>query len=485
LRLTILRSVDLAAGLVAAGLASCGRGEAQSRQEAPALRGAQPVDELSVRGKVELDPPPIKLKKPANVARIRPPPPPQTLAAAAAGVEPPPPEPLGPPMLPPEPSARAPRKPASDNPFDALGLRAGAFLLKPTIDVDFGYDSNPGQLPGKVNGATFTTVASRVEFASDWSRHALHGAVEGSFQRFFDSDNPNRPTLHSVIDGRADVRRDTALEFETRLNLDTERIGSDGVPLSATRRPLELAYGGTLGVVQRFGDTAVALRGNVDRNDYQEVTPGYGRDYTTYGAALRGTYEASPAWQPFVEASADWRQHDDPINASGTTRDSSGASLKAGARLEFSGALRGEASLGYGGRHYVDAPFEDISGVLANASLVWTPTALTTVTLLASTGFDETTVSGATSSVDRTVGVAVAHAFRRNLLGTASVSYNTLNYQGIERKENTIDATLGIEYRLSRSVAVRAQYAYEHLTSTVPGSDYTANSILVGLRLQR
>jgi hypothetical protein len=183
-----------------------------------------------------------------------------------------------------------------------------------------------------------------------------------------------------------------------------------------------------------------------------------------------------------VQLGTDWRRHEAEAEED---RNSRGASVTAGAVLDLTGALKGEASIGYGGRRYEGEDLEDISGVLANASLVWTPTPLTTVTLAAGTSFDETTEPGASGRIIRTAGVAVAHALRRNLVATASISYETQTYDGIDREEDTVDAGLGVEYRLSPTTAVRGRYAFEKLASTVPGEDYTANSMMVGLRLQR
>lgn len=48
-----------------------------------------------------------------------------------------------------------------------------------------------------------------------------------------------------------------------------------------------------------------------------------------------------------------------------------------------------------------------------------------------------------------------------------------------------MNATVKAEYSLTRTVVVKASYTYERLKTTVPGSDYTSNIFLLGLRLQR
>ena len=57
--------------------------------------------------------------------------------------------------------------------------------------------------------------------------------------------------------------------------------------------------------------------------------------------------------------------------------------------------------------------------------------------------------------------------------------------QQILHPEKYFAGTLRAEYNLTRTVAVRASYTFEHLKSTSVGSDYTANVFLLGLRFQR
>ena len=463
------------------------------------LRGTQDDTELTVKGEVAPQPPPIKLKKPPRVTRIRSQPPPalrtiddlatQDPAAARPAVDtgaPDPAAPLPAPKLDTDPpSLRRKPRPVEEDPYAALGIDLGSFLLKPSIEVDFGYDDNPGRQPGDVKGSPFSTVTPKLEFASTWSRSELRGSITGGLTRYFEVDD-NRPTLNALLDGRLDVSRDTSLDAEGRFVLDTERLGSDGVSASATKRPVTLAYGGTLGVTQAFGDASLRLRGSVDRNEYQ-MTPGssVSRNYNTYGLALRAGYEITPALKPFVELDADQRVHDDRFDSAGIRRDSHGLTGLAGLTFELDGALKGEVSAGYGERHYEDPSLDRLRGVITNASLVWTPSALTTVTLTGTTAFNESSITGASGSISRQIGVDIAHSFRRNLIGTAALTQTTTDYQGVSQTEHLWDATVGLEYKFTRSVSVKASYAYEHLASTVPGADYTANTVMLGLKLQR
>ena len=53
------------------------------------------------------------------------------------------------------------------------------------------------------------------------------------------------------------------------------------------------------------------------------------------------------------------------------------------------------------------------------------------------------------------------------------------------REDKRYLASVGVIYKLSRTVQVKGELRTDWLRSNSPGTDYTASAILVGLRLQR
>lgn len=81
--------------------------------------------------------------------------------------------------------------------------------------------------------------------------------------------------------------------------------------------------------------------------------------------------------------------------------------------------------------------------------------------------------------------IELAHSLLRNLTVTASAAYTNTDYQGVQQHDDDYSVGLRADYNLTRSVVVRSSFTHERLKSTVPGSDYTANTVLLGLRLQQ
>ena len=392
------------------------------------------------------------------------------------------------------------RSTPEQNPFAPTGLDVGAGLrLRPYVEAEGGYDDNPNRASGTAaKGSTVARLGAGFGLASDWARHEFKADLRGGYTRYFRVDDADRPDLTGTASLRLDATRDTQLLFDAKVGLDTQRPGSPEITSLGTRgatlegRPLVANYGVGAGVAERFGRFTSTLRGSIDRTDYADgdLSDGSklalrGQSYTTYGLRERVSYEATPGVRPFVEGSLDLRRHDDRIDASGFARDSKGATVKAGSSFELTRTLTGEASAGYGWRRYDDRRLSDLRGPVFDAALIWTATPLTTVTLKAATELGETNLAGASGAIRRRASLEISHALLRNLTIAATGSLADSDYRGADLKERSYSAGLRADYNLTRSIVVRGSFTHERLKSSAPNSDYTANTYLLGLRLQR
>jgi hypothetical protein len=105
--------------------------------------------------------------------------------------------------------------------------------------------------------------------------------------------------------------------------------------------------------------------------------------------------------------------------------------------------------------------------------------------LEASTELDETSLAGSAGALTRGGTLTLEHRLRRWLIATAAAGIELDLYQGIDRRDMSQTGAVGLEWRLSRTASLKAAYGLERLMSSVPGEDFTANLMRVGLRLQR
>jgi len=384
-----------------------------------------------------------------------------------------------------------PRAP-EEEPFAPVGVRAGSFTLRPSLEVYGGYDDNPFRVNSGKLPSTFMKTEGKVEAESNWSRHSLSGELRGAYTDYFEVPGNDRPEAEAKLRGRIDVSSMSRIELEGRAALTTDAAGSPDAITSAKRPPNVYTLEGSAGYVQRFNRVELGLRGMVERSTHQDAELLSGatldlsdRDYTSYGAALRGSYESTPDFKPFAEVAVDRRIYDHKVDFTGVQRGSDGMRLRAGAEFARERRLSGEVSAGYAWRKYEDPTLENISGLIVDASLIWRATGLTTVTLKANSEIGETTLAGASGVFHRQASVTVDHAFRRWLIGTAGASFGIDDYVGTDRRDDRIGLLAGLTYYFNRYAALKGEFRHERLRSTVPGDDYTANIVMLGLRLQR
>jgi hypothetical protein len=396
----------------------------------------------------------------------------------------------------PEPHAPPPRAqvirrgPVDDDPFGPLGIRAGSFILKPSIDVTGGHDSNVTRAPNR-QGSWLTTVTPELQFKSDWSRHELSGTLRGAYTWYEQLPNFNKPEVDAKVNARIDISSQTKADIEGRYKLLADSPGDPNTPGDTLKPPIYQTYGGTFGLTQKFNRLEVTGKGMIDRLQYFNAELDTGgtldlsdRNYNQYGGAGRIGYEVHPGIKPFVEGGIDTRRYDD---AAFTTpnRNSDGRTIKGGVAFELTRKLTGEAAFGYVERKYDDPTLQKISGLIYDGLLIWTATPLSTLRFDLKSTVDEVVLPGVSGALKRDVTVQLDHSFRRWLIGSLKFGFGQDDYIGLDRLDKRYLASAALTYKMTRTVHIKGEYRHEWLRSNVTGADYDADIVLLSLKLQR
>ena len=395
-----------------------------------------------------------------------------------------------------QPPVAPPRKAAPDDDlFAPLGIDLGDIRLKPYLEEDLGYATNPGQVAGGSPSSGTSVTEAGAAFQSLWSTSDLHGQLRGGYADYFTYRAANAPYGSGDVSGRLDVSRDLSLDAQGRFSVTTETassLGLSGVTISSGSAPLLTIGGATFGATDKFGRFSLSLHGSFDRTVYQDALLSNGAtdnlaadNYDDYGVTLRGAYEASPEFSPFVQLAYDEWRYDQVPAVGAFNPNSNGVSASVGASVAMSRLLTGEFSVGYQNRRFTGAAFAPVGAPIFAAALVWTPTPLTTVTLRANGAITDSTVAGASSALTRTVSLDVGHRLLRNFLLGANAGYTTDDYYGVPQNDSTAVFGVRAEYDVNRDVVLKAQANRLIFTSTVPGSNYSADVFTLGLRVQR
>lgn len=389
--------------------------------------------------------------------------------------------------------ARAKARRDQDDPYAPLGVRAGAFTLFPAVELSGGYATNPGQT-ADAKGATLYTIAPELKAQSNWSRHELKADLRGSYTGYSPDTEPtlSRPNVNGKVDGRIDVTKTTRIDLGGRVLVSTDNPGSPNLQAGLAKLPIYSTFGGSVGLGRKFNRFDLSLKGDAERTAYQDSSLVDGstasnkdRNFDQYGVVLRGGYEVTPGVTPYVEGRVDRRTHDEAVDSSGYRRDSKGVTGKVGTTFELTRQLTGDISVGMTRRDYDDARLDALTGLIGDASLVWTASALTTVKFTAASSVGESTLAGVSGVLYRDAGVEVDHAFRRWLIGNVKLGLGLDDYQGTTRVDNRYSAGFGLTYKLNRTVSLKGDFRQDWLRSNDAGNDYTASVFMLGVRIQR
>jgi hypothetical protein len=356
---------------------------------------------------------------------------------------------------------------------------------------------------------------------SNWQRHALNADLRGSYiwySRTWEDiitgsaevdcgcgsttsvavsglpQTLDRPAMESRVYGRLDTHELSHMDAEARFSLGTDNPGSPNVTAGLVRLPIYTRVGGSLGYTQNYNRFDLTLKGGADRVYYQpsQLTDGTtssndDREYHQITLALRGSYDFSPGGRPFAEVSGDTRRHELMYDRNGIRRDSDAIVARAGSTFEMSRIMTGEISAGWLTRKYKDPSLEDLNGPVFDASLIWLPTALTTVTLTGRSGTDESIVAAVSGVLRRDVAVQVDHSFRRWLIGTfrTGMGFDTYASFTTPREDERFFVSAALVYKLSREFQVRGELRRDWLKSSIPSADYEASAALIGVKWQQ
>jgi hypothetical protein len=383
-----------------------------------------------------------------------------------------------------------PLKP-DDNPFAPLGIRVGTFVLRPSIEQGITTTSNADY---SVDGqeAVLSETTLRLNAISDWTRHFATLDAYATFRETLSGYEISETRAGGVaaldLDINEELRGRATLTYERA----PETAASPVVIEGTVEDPIRQTFGGSLGLEKDVGKARFGITGRVERDVYGEADLSDGttlsqddRNATLATLTLRGGYEISPALTPFVEVEGGHRFYDEDVDSSGFRRSSDRFGARGGVEVNLSEKLNGELSAGWIREKFEDNRLTPIEGPTLNALLTWEPERATRVDLSGSTTVEGTTTAGESGSLLHSGKIIVERQVRSNLTASAEVGASYRDYSGSDDHDILFNAQLGATWWLNRYAGLTGRLRHESQTSTIEGRGYEANSVFLGVKLQR
>jgi hypothetical protein len=376
------------------------------------------------------------------------------------------------------------------DPWAALGLRLGQFLMFPTLTLEGGYSTNPDRFSGGED-SFIATLTPALTARSQWERHELSLDLRGTVT-FQEEDNELVPDMDSAVALRLDLSEMTTANLRATYTLQQENASSDAVT-AAIDEPGDIhTFGVEADITHETGLLAVTGGMNVQRTLYTDATLDTGalasnddRDTTEITGTLRLASASGSVMRPFVEGEAGRRLYDQTLDRNGFERSSTLYGLRGGMAFDDGALYRGEVALGYGADRPDDNRLDTVQGITLDGNIVWAFSPLTTLTLTAVTDLTPTTLTGSAGALSRQAGARIDHALRRNVNVSLEGRYEDIRYEGLSRKDKLYYAGLGLDWRLNRYVDWTATARYERFVSSQSNRGYSEAAVLTGVRLKR
>lgn len=366
--------------------------------------------------------------------------------------------------------------------FDALGIRAGSFLVFPEITVAEEFNDNVFAEEDDEDSDFITIIAPVIDVRSTFSRNSLGFTLGSEIGRYLDETDENYEDVFLNGDATLDVTSRSRIDFDAEVGRFHE-ARDDPEDVAAEEITEFLRFGGGVRFSQAFNRINVAATGRVLREDFDDAGTinNDDRDEVTYDALLRGGYLISPRVNAFVEGRYTIESRDDDVDDAGFDRDSNGYEARLGTAVDFTGLLFGEAFVGYREEQFDDERLDDVNGFSFGVDLTYNITRLTTLQLSGEGDIESTTIAGANGNFNRQIELSVDHELLRNLIVSGLIGFEQDDFESLDRVDDRINVGAGVTYLINRNFAVEGDYEFTDRSSDDPTVEFTRNVVRVGL----
>ncbi|GGA98505.1 hypothetical protein GCM10011491_28460 [Brucella endophytica] len=384
-----------------------------------------------------------------------------------------------------------PRTRTEADPFAPLGIRARSFILRPSIEQGIRATSN-ADTSSDGRSAILSETTLRLGAQSDWSRHQATLDASGNIVKTLSGQKVDEPRIDIESGLRLDLNDATKVNIGAGYHLRRESASNPSGVIGALKRPIVQTLNGSLGVERDMGVFFGAATARVERSVYGDAELSGGgkvtqkdRDANLVTVTLRGGYEISEAIKPFAEIEAGRRIYDQKHDSNGYERDATRLGLRVGSIVDMGEKLNGEFSVGYLRENIEDERLKDIGGLWVNAAMNWSPERGTDVRISGQTIVDGGTAPGDSGNILYLANIDVKRLIRANLTFETGLDLTLRDNRDGTSLDYGLGAEIGATYWFNRFVGINGRLRHEFMKSDVSWREYTANSVYVGVKVQR
>ena len=327
--------------------------------------------------------------------------------------------------------------------YEQPGVRLGAYTINAHLDEVVGYDSNVTGVSHGLSSA-FLNTASSVNATSNWSRNRFGLAASVDNYTYFGNPQQNYTNYSASIAGGYTIGR-----HDLNIGYTHLRQHERGTDIGAVASTTPLQYDvDDLRTDYTFEAGRFAFTPNVDLRLFQfgsavvagQSTNQQYRDRTVLSGGITTRYELSDQ-RGIVVVLQGSNSHYIRPQAGQPSNNSRSVLLLAGLDYQASGLWRYRVLGGIEVREFSASQFGTRAAPVVEASVIYTPTGLTTVTGSARREIEDPQTEGTAGYTFTTLGVVVDHELRRNILLQGRANFQAAEF--LQGNSTSTSYTLG------------------------------------------
>jgi hypothetical protein len=374
--------------------------------------------------------------------------------------------------------------------YDANGLPLENFTLFPTVAVGLSSDDNIYRSPGATVSDLFWTFSPRLDLRSQWSQDVLQFYTQLDGYQYDSHSTESRTNWIVGGAGELGVAPGMVLDADASYFGTHESRGSPDISVFALNPTAYSLFHTNVSLLNQPGPLGLSAGVSYDRRVYDPTKLNGGglldnsdrnsRVVEMYGKA---SFELEPGSSIFARASYNLRDFDVQFDRNGFDHSSDGYRLDTGLQMMLSPIIKGTMFVGYLQQNF-KAPLHSVSGIDFGSQIDWFVTELVTVHLRTSRILTDTTIAGASSEDERSVGSSVDYELLRNLILQANVGHENDIFSGTSRVDRITTVGMGAKYLFDRRVSFYVQYDHSGRDSSIGSTDFADNLLTAGITLQ-
>ena len=386
--------------------------------------------------------------------------------------------------------------------YDSLGTRIGNVTVRPELFESFGYDDNVTGTT-KPHGSAIIETNARVQAVFDRSDLNAAATLTVDDVRYPSQNLQSYTNWTAGVGGSYQVGRDLLIASfdhvtanQTLRDLDVPQLDQ---ALAYQVNSARLGY--------RFVFNRLFVQPNLTIADYTYDSGFVGgrtylqnyRDRTVYTPGVTVGYQLYPLANAVLVIRNGIGKYS-VTNSSPFRRDFNDLAVLGGIDINPAGLVRYRVLGGYEVRTFVSAAYKTIAAPIVEASVIWNPTGLTTLTGVAARSIQDSASEATAGLTESRLTLRVDHELFRNVLLRGSAGYALDEYAHSTSSQTLYTAGAGVTYLVNRNIQVSANYDFAsrrssgnvtlgtlNLGTNFPGqqigSSYSDNRYLLQVRL--